>query len=74
MGVIDGEYLDNQQRKHENKSISERIVSALERMSYEHYPVRKEWDCGESVDINEAKREAFVMGGIVTINTIYGDE
>lgn len=74
MGVIDGEYLDNQQRKSENKSISERIVSALEKMSFEHYPVRKQWDCGKSVDINEEKRDAFVMGGIVTINKLYGDE
>lgn len=74
MGRIDGEYLDYQQRKQENKSISERIVSALERMSFEHYPIRKKWDCGESVDINEGKREAFVMGGIVTINKLYGDE
>lgn len=62
MGVIDGEYLENDDNE---KSLSDIIIDGIEKKGYEKFPVSKRKDIdGDTFDSNEQLRNAYIEGSM----------
>jgi hypothetical protein len=45
----------------------EKNLELLNKLALKHYPVNITWSMGESYDVNEYKREAFIQGFLLAL-------